>query len=75
MGWSILAENDLVDNTTIEVINATTPDDDQRTRKITWLEPSNPNGVILAYKVKVIAEDREQVCLIFKLCEFTYSVM
>uniref|UniRef100_A0A914ZU15 receptor protein-tyrosine kinase n=1 Tax=Parascaris univalens TaxID=6257 RepID=A0A914ZU15_PARUN len=55
-----IPENDLVDNRTIEVINATTPDDDQRTRKITWVEPSNPNGVILAYKVKVIAEDREQ---------------
>ncbi|VDK48131.1 unnamed protein product [Anisakis simplex] len=55
-----IPENDLVDNSTIEVINTTSPTSDQRSRKITWIEPSNPNGAILAYKVKVIAEDREQ---------------
>ncbi|VDM41262.1 unnamed protein product [Toxocara canis] len=71
-----IPENDLVDNSTIEVINATVPDVDHlRTRKITWVEPSNPNGMILAYKVKVIAEDREQtpVAQCIKASEFRHQ--
>ncbi|VDN52411.1 unnamed protein product [Dracunculus medinensis] len=64
-GWIVIRtapipENDLVDNSTIEVINSTTVEEDRRSRKIVWAEPLRPNGAILAYKVKVVAEDREQ---------------
>lgn len=53
----------MVDNSTIEVINSTTVEEDRRSRKIVWAEPLRPNGAILAYKVKVVAEDREQVSI------------
>ncbi|VDN49425.1 unnamed protein product, partial [Gongylonema pulchrum] len=62
---------DLVDNRTIEVINATISKDDARSRKITWKEPLQPNGIVLAYRVTVVAEDQAQVCHCLRtgLCE------
>ncbi|KJH53094.1 protein tyrosine kinase [Dictyocaulus viviparus] len=48
-GLAIL-DADIVDNTTInvEVLNGTS------NIRITWLKPSEPNGLVIAYKVKVI---------------------
>uniref|UniRef100_A0A915PX02 receptor protein-tyrosine kinase n=1 Tax=Setaria digitata TaxID=48799 RepID=A0A915PX02_9BILA len=64
-GWMVvrtapIAANDLVDNRTIKVINSTSFKQDPRSRKITWQEPSNPNGIILAYRVTVVAENLAQ---------------
>uniref|UniRef100_A0A0R3S0M2 receptor protein-tyrosine kinase n=1 Tax=Elaeophora elaphi TaxID=1147741 RepID=A0A0R3S0M2_9BILA len=64
-GWMVvrtapIALNDLVDNRTIKVINSTLFKQDPRSRKITWQEPSNPNGIILAYRVTVVAENLAQ---------------
>ncbi|KAL4002500.1 Protein tyrosine kinase family protein [Acanthocheilonema viteae] len=64
-GWMVvrtapIASNDLVDNRTIKVINSTSFKQDPRSRKITWQEPSNPNGMILAYRVTVVAENLAQ---------------
>ncbi|KAM3724039.1 Insulin-like receptor [Dirofilaria immitis] len=64
-GWMVvrtapIASNDLVDNRTIKVINSTSFKQDPRSRKITWQEPSNPNGIILAYRVTVVAENVAQ---------------
>ncbi|VDN21727.1 unnamed protein product, partial [Gongylonema pulchrum] len=68
-GWLIvrtapIPSYDLVDNRTIEVINATISKDDARSRKITWKEPLQPNGIVLAYRVTVVAEDQAQVILL-----------
>ncbi|VDO30198.1 unnamed protein product [Onchocerca flexuosa] len=64
-GWMVvrtapIASNDLVDNRTIKVINSTSFKQDPRSRNITWQEPSNPNGMILAYRVTVVAENVAQ---------------
>ncbi|CAG9531325.1 unnamed protein product [Cercopithifilaria johnstoni] len=64
-GWMVVrtapvASNDLVDNRTIKVINSTSFKQDPRSRKITWQEPSNPNGMVLAYRVTVVAENLAQ---------------
>ncbi|VDN02334.1 unnamed protein product [Thelazia callipaeda] len=64
-GWMVVRTapvpvNDLIDNRTIKVINSTLSERNPYSRKITWREPLRPNGIILGYRITVVAENLAQ---------------
>lgn len=59
--FTFVVDADRVDNTTInvEILNGTSD------IRITWMNPLDPNGLVVAYKVKVINTAKQSVSLLF----------